>query len=94
MRKYEILNNKIYALKNIARDENIVNLGLDIDYLLSRLTIRPHPIPKIITKITYSPEFNCRYERQEGVWFLVATEDIRMGKSLHCCMINIPWFAL
>jgi len=93
MKKYEILNNKVYSLKNISRDENIVNLGFDIDYLLCRLNIKAHQTPKIITKISYSPDFNCRYERFDGVWFLVATSDIRMGKTLHCSMANIPWFA-
>ena len=94
-KKYEIRDQKVIAKKDIERGENIVSLGLDIDYLLDKLKIKERPIPDVIHNIYPASRSNAETIRNEaGMWYLVATREIAQGRSILLTMdkATYPWW--
>ena len=99
--KYEIKKpDAVCVLKTIASGENIVNLGMDIDYLLKKIELGTFQVPKILKNLVSSnPDYrdsqklrkNCKFTRINGTWYLQATIDIPTGKKL-TPEEPFPWF--
>jgi hypothetical protein len=80
------------ASKDLSEGENIVKLGLEIDFLTKHLQLTNTPTPVILNHITGGTKYNCKFVRDETTWYLVADKDIKKERALVYSLASKPWF--
>ena len=80
------------AAKDLSEGEKIVKIGLEIDFLTSRLGLTEFKTPAYLNHFTGGNKYNCKFVREDTTWFLVADRDIKKERSLVYDISTKPWF--